>query len=346
MALPTSAAVRPLQIGETIDQVVADVIAYLPTVVGALLILVVGYVVGRILGGLVTRVVRRLGVDRYSAGTAVEEVGGEDSIARALGKLVAYYVYFVAVVAAADVLEIEMLTGLLTELGAYLPVLLGALIVLVLGFVVGRFVGDLVADLVGGFSIGQYFRDTPLEPLGDQEGEFGRIVGTVVAYYVYLITLLAVADILNVGALSTFLDDLVAYLPALVGGLLVLLVGIWVAERVAGLVADIGDSRATDLAAVAVKVLIYYLTATIALATIGFEIALLTNLFTGFVVAFFGALALALAIGIGVAVGLGGQEYVAENIDGWMGTVTESIGEEGSDREGGIGEDGSEREEP
>lgn len=334
----TSHIIQPLQTGsidETISQTIADVIAYLPTVVGALLILVVGYVVGRILGGVVRRVIQRLGIDRYSAGTAMEDVGGEDSIAHGLGKLVSYYVYFVAIVAAADVLDIALLTELLAELGAYLPVLLGALIVLVIGFVVGRFVGDIVADLVGGFSIGRHFRETPLESLGDQEGEFGRIVGIAVAYYIYLITLLAVADILNVGALSAFLDDLVAYLPALVGGLLVLLVGIWVAERVAGLVADVGDSRGTDVAAVVVKVFIYYLAATIALATIGFEIALLTSLFTGFVVAFFGALALALAIGIGVAVGLGGQEYVADNIDGWMGTMKESVREEDEEYEPG-----------
>ena len=130
------------------------------------------------------------------------------------------------------------------------------------------------------------------------------------------------------GALSTFLDELIAYLPALVAGLLVLLVGIWVAERLADLVADVGEGRMAAVGATAVKVFVYYLAITIALATAGFEIVVLTNLFTGFVVAFFGALAIALAIGVGVAVGLGGQEYVAENIDDWMATVTESVREE------------------
>lgn len=329
MSLPTTATLLQAgTIADTIDQTIADVITFLPVLLGALLIIVVGYVVGRILGGLVTRVLSRLGVDRYSAGTAVGNVGGEHGIARGLGKLVSYYVYFVAIVAAADVLDIALLTELLAELGAYLPVLLGALIVLVVGFVVGRFVGDFVAGLVGGFAIGQYFRGTPLEPIGDQEGEFGHIVGTAVAYYVYLITLLAVADILNVGALSTFLEEVVAYLPALIGGLLVLLVGIWIAEHLADLVADAGDGRTARIGAVGVKILVYYLTITIALATVGFEIVVLTNLFTGFVAAFFGALAIALAIGVGVAVGLGGQEYVAENIDGWMGTARESVPDE------------------
>jgi len=280
------------------------------------------------LGGLVTRAIRSLGIDRYSAGTSVEDVGGEDGIARGLGKLVAFYVYFVAIIAAADVLEIELVTDLLSELAVYLPVLLGALIVLIVGFIVGRFVGELVADIVGGFDIGQHFRDTPLESFGDQEGEFGRIVGILVAYYIYLITLLAVADILNVDELSTFLDDIVAYLPALVAGLLVLVVGIWVAERVGDHVAESGDTRAADIGATVVKVFIYYVAVTIALSTIGFEIALLTSLFTAFVVAFFGALALALAIGIGIAVGLGSHEYVAENIDGWMRTAKKSVEED------------------
>lgn len=330
MAQIDGAVVAPLQtsVTDSINQVIADVIAYLPTILGALVILIVGYVVGRLLGGLVTRVVRRLGVDRYSEGTAMEGVGGDDGIARALGKLVSYYVYFVAIIAAADVLAIELLTGLLTELGAFLPVIFGALVVLVIGFVVGRVIGDFVGDLIGGFDVGRYLQDTPLETLGDTEGEFGRIIGTLVTYYVYLITLLAVADILEVTALSSLLQTFAGYLPALVGGLLVLLVGIWAAERIGRLVDEIDDSRLTSIAALVVKVFVYYLTITIALSTIGISIEPLTSLFTSFVVAFFGALALALAIGVGLAVGLGGQEYVAENIDDWMGTLQETATED------------------
>lgn len=156
-------------------------------------------------------------------------------------------------------------------------------------------------------------------------------------YYIYLLTLLAVADILAVDALSAFLTTFADYVPALAGGLLVLLVGIWVAERVGSLVAESDEGRAAALTGLGVKVLIYYITVTIALGTIGFETTVLTNLFTAFVAAFFGALALALAIGIGVAVGLGGQDFVAENIDDWAGSASGlvSTGEGGEDSSGG-----------
>ncbi|WP_144905773.1 mechanosensitive ion channel family protein [Halobellus captivus] len=320
-----------MQVGGAIEQAVADAIAYLPTVVAALVILLIGYIIGRLLGGLVTRIIRRIGVDRYTEGTAIANVGEGDGVALALGKIVSYYVYFVALLAAADVLDIPQLTQLLSELGAFLPVVLGALVVLVIGFIVGRVIGDIVADIVGGFDVGRYLRETPLERLSDSEGEFGRIIGLLVTYYIYLLTLLAVADILAIDALSGLLDTFAAYLPALIGGLLVLLVGIWVAERVGMLVSDMGEGRMIHGASLVVKVLIYYITITIAVATIGFEILVLTNLFTAFIAAFFGALAIALAIGIGLAVGLGGQDYVAENIDGWVDSVRGEVDTEGYD---------------
>ena len=313
----------PLQssfVDETVDafeQAVTDAVEYLPVVVGALLVLVIGFVVGRILGGIVTRVVRRIGLGRYVSESAVEEVARSDAIARTLGRIVAYYVYFVAVVAAASILEIAALSELLTDLGTYLPVVLGALVVLIIGFIVARILGDIVAGVVGGFEVDSLLAETPLERFADTTGEFGRLVGRIVTYYVYLLTLVAVADILEIDTLSTLLNTFSGYLPALVGGLIVLLVGIWVAERVGALIAESDGSRPAHLAGLGAKILIYYLTVTIALGTIGFNTAVLTNLFTAFAVALFGALGLALAIGSGIALGLGGQEFVAENIDGW-----------------------------
>lgn len=332
--IPPSTALIPLQatIPDAIDETIAEVIAYLPTLLSALAILIVGYIVGRIVGGIVTRIVDRIGIGDYARGTAVEDVSDEDAgdgIARALGKLVAYYVYFVTLVAAANVLDIPQLSETLGELAAYLPVILGAVVVLIVGFVVGRVVGDIVADVVSGFHIGPRLRDTPLEQFGDQEGEFGRIVGLLVTYYVYLLTLLAVADIVEIDALSELLDTFASYLPALVGGLVVLLVGIWAAERVGDLVAESDDGAAARYAGLAVKLLVYYVTITIALAAIGFETFVLASLFTAFFVAFFGAAAIALAIGAGVALGLGGQDYVEENIGDWMGSMREAARDDG-----------------
>lgn len=323
-------------ISDTITQTINEAIAFLPNLVGALVILLVGWIVGRLLGALVERIIRGIGIGDYSRGTAVEEVSdGDDGIARAIGKLVAFYVYFVALVAAANILGIQALSDILSDLGDFLPVILGAVVVLVVGFIAGRVIGDIVADVVSGFNFRRYLRDTPLERFSDQEGEFGRLVGLVVTYYIYLLTLLAVADIVQIEALSTLLNEFAAYLPALIGGLVVLLVGIWIAERVGDLVAGSDPGRMTDVAGLAVKLIIYFITATVALDALGFGTALLTSVFVAFVVSFFGALGLALAIGIGVALGLGGQEYVRQNIGRWGREVRQTVEEGGGPSSGG-----------
>lgn len=333
----TPALLLQESIPDAITQTINDAIAFLPNVVGALLILLVGWIVGRLLQALVTRILEGIGIGDYSRGTAVEEVsdGDGDGIAKALGKLVAFYVYFVALVAAANILGIQALSDILSDLGDFLPVILGAVVVLVVGFVAGRVIGDIVASVVNGFNFRRYLRDTPLERFSDQEGEFGRYVGMIVTYYIYLLTLLAVADIVQIEALSELLNRFAEYLPALVGGLVVVLVGIWLAERIGDLVASSDPGRLSDLAGFGVKLLIYFITATVALDAMGFGTTLLTSVFVAFVVSFFGALGLALAIGIGVAVGLGGQDYVRNNIGRWGRQARTRVEESGGSSGGG-----------
>ncbi|GAB7095557.1 hypothetical protein JCM30237_27110 [Halolamina litorea] len=323
------------QISTWVDPSTFDgLVEFLPTLLGAVAILVVGLVVGRIVGGIVTRLARRVGLGHYAGGTAVEGVERNDGIARGLGRVVAYYVYLVALLAAADVLGINELTSLLSDLGSYTPVVLGALAVLIVGFVAGRIVGDMVAGVVSDFGVGRYLRETPFAAVGD-EYPFSYLVGTLVTYYVYLLTLLAAADILDIGALSTLLNEFASYLPALTAGLLVLLVGVWLAERAAEVTENTGDGQATHVAGLAVKLLVYYLTITVTLATVGVDVSVLTNLLSTVVVVFSGALGLSLAIAFGLAFGLGGRDFVAENIDDWAASIGDVVADgDGNDEDG------------
>lgn len=302
-----------------LQDTVASVIAFLPLVLSALVILLVGYVIGRVIEGIITRIVEGVGLSKYTRGTPLHNLGdGESGLARALGKLAAYYVYFLALLAAADVLNIEVLSQLLSDLGAFIPVVLSALVILVVGFVVGRIVGSLVEDLISGFGFEGYLRGTPLEGIARPTGGLSGIIGALAEYYIYFLTLLTAAGILQIPALSRLLNDFAGFVPALIGGVLVLVVGVLLAEFVEDIIASTDRSRLTDLVGLGVKLFVYYLAVTIALDTVGFDTAVLTNLFTVFVTAFFGALAVALALAVGIGVGWGSKDYVAENIDDWM----------------------------
>ena len=333
MEYPTGNSIVLQQVPSFLQDTIASIIAFLPLVLSALVILVVGYVIGRVLESIITRIIVGVGLSKYTQGTPLHNLGdGDGGLARALGKLAAYYVYFLALLAAADVLNIEVLSGLLSDLGTFIPVILSALVILVVGFVVGRVVGDLVEDLIGGFGFDGYLRETPLEGIARPAGGLGGIIGTLAEYYIYFLTLLTAAGVLGIPALSRLLNDFAGFVPALIGGVLVLVVGVLIAEFVEDIVASTDTSRLTDLVGLGVKLFVYYIAITIALDTVGFDTAVLTNLFTVIVTAFFGALAVALALAVGIGVGWGSKDYVADNIDDWMRRARResSFGDEGT----------------
>lgn len=313
------------QIPQFLQDTVASVVAFVPVIISTLVVLIIGWIIGRVLGGVVTRILERIGLSDYAQDTPLETEG--DGIASTLGTLAAYLVYFYTILAVADILNIDILSQLLSTIGQFLPVVLSAIVVLVIGFVIGRVVGDIITDVIGEFGLEGYFRDTPLENITARIGGVGGIVGLLVEYYIYFLTLLATADILQIPIFSDLLNTFAGYVPILIGGLIILFIGILVGEFLEDIVASTDASRLTTLLGLGAKLFVYYIAITIALDTIGFSTAVLTTFFTATVTAFFGALGLGLAIAIGIGVGWGSKDYVAENIDDWISRARGSASE-------------------
>lgn len=321
-----------VQVPNFLQDTVANIIGFIPAVIGAIVILLIGWILGRVLGGVVTRILEKIGLSNYTRGTPLESDTG---VASSIGTLIAYIVYFYAFLAAADVLGIAILSQLLSDIGAFLPIIFSAVIILVIGFVIGRNLGDIIANIVSGFGLDGYARGTPLEGVTTSTGGVGNAVGKLVEYVVYFLALLAAADTLGIPALSQLLNEFAAFAPALIGGLLVLVVGVFVADLLEGIVASTDASRLTTLVGLAVKLFVYYITITIALDTVGFDTDVLTTLFTTVVTAFFGALGVALALAVGIGVGWGSKDYVAANIDDWMSSARSSASDVAEDSETG-----------
>ncbi|MFC6764705.1 mechanosensitive ion channel family protein [Natrinema soli] len=324
--VPSGHTILQAQVPGFLEETIANIIAFIPAIFGAVIILLIGWILGRIIGGVTTRILEGIGLSEHTRGTPLEsDTDTDGGIASAIGTLVAYIVYFYAALAAADVLEIEILSESLSEIGAFLPVIFSAAVILVIGFIIGQRLGDIVAGIVRGFGLRTHIRGTPLEDVATSVGGIGTATGKLVEYAVYFFTLLTAADALGITALSQLLNDFAAFVPALIGGLLVLVIGVFVADALEDIVANVDATRLTTLAGLGVKLFVYYITITIALDTIGFSTTVLTTLFTAAVAAFFGALGVALALAVAIGVGWGSKDYVAENIEDWMASARRSV---------------------
>jgi small-conductance mechanosensitive channel len=136
------------------QQMINEIIVFLPDLLAAIVILIIGWIVGRLLGRGIAALLDRLGVDdalaRTSVGKAiVRQYGGEGTrgIVQFFDLIVRWFVYLIAILAAANVLNLSFLTGLVQQIIAFLPNVAAFVILLIVGFIVIDYFADFLRNL-------------------------------------------------------------------------------------------------------------------------------------------------------------------------------------------------------
>ena len=130
-----------------LQETVSGVVNFLPQLVGALIILLIGWFVGRLVSSVVRRVADRTNIDRSVLKTPLGGAlgGSEKAVSASLGRIGAYFVYALAILTAADALAIDLLSMWIADAVSYLPAFVAGLLIIVIGFVLADFLGDVVS---------------------------------------------------------------------------------------------------------------------------------------------------------------------------------------------------------
>ncbi len=125
------------------NEVINDLVTALPAIIGALLILLVGYIIAKVVSGIVKRLVNRGGVDKTFAERG-SEVYGTRTSAMTPSSLAATATFWVIMVvffiAAANFLGWPQVSQLLNDFVAWLPNLIVAVIILIAAPLLARIV--------------------------------------------------------------------------------------------------------------------------------------------------------------------------------------------------------------
>jgi small-conductance mechanosensitive channel len=123
-------------------------VAFLPNLVVAVVIFIVGWLVGAGLGRVVAQIVNSLRVDQALRSTGIEHVlsraGFELNAGKFLGFLVKWFFIVVFLIAALDVLNLTQVNEFLTGLVNYLPHVIMAVLILLASAVVAEAVERVV----------------------------------------------------------------------------------------------------------------------------------------------------------------------------------------------------------
>lgn len=122
------------------------IVTILPVLIGAVLILLIGWIVGRLLGKAVRMVLDKLQVDNLFADSSFLKAlaGAGITISHIFDIVIRLFVYLIAVLAAVDLLNLDYLSALMKDIVEYIPHIIVFVLIVIIGFVLIDYFADFL----------------------------------------------------------------------------------------------------------------------------------------------------------------------------------------------------------
>ncbi|GAA1572131.1 hypothetical protein GCM10009804_30560 [Kribbella hippodromi] len=194
-----------------------------------------------------------------------------------------------------------------SKLLSFIPNLLGGLVILVIGYFVAKVLGKLVGKLLGRVGFDQWMERAGVSGVLQRSGTgltASAMLGKVVFWFVFLISFTMFASALGVPEISTFMSDMLAYIPRIFAAIVIVCLAALFANFLAAIIR--GATGNETLAKVGRYAILVY-AAFAALTQLGVAVQLTGNTL---LIVLAGA-----ALALGLAFGLGGREMAGRALN-------------------------------
>jgi hypothetical protein len=151
-----------VEVGDSLQRGLDNLIGFLPNLIGFLIILAVGYVIARVVKGIVTKLLEKVGTDRAihsgSTGEYVNRVAPGFRPSSVIGTVTFWFLFLGVLAIAVSQLGIATLDNFVADLVAYLPNVVVAVLILVVAIALAGFVGTALERTMGDTPTGKVVR--------------------------------------------------------------------------------------------------------------------------------------------------------------------------------------------
>ena len=284
-----------------LTNMVDKIFSFIPNILIAGVVFVVGYIIAKVVRGIVTNLVSTFDVQKLASKAGLSEQNSLPNIAGSLAFLV---VIIPTIIAALNALKIDVIarpaTNMLNKIMEALPNIFMAAAILIVTFYVVRMVANIIKGLIENTQINQLPAKVGLqETMGDKK--ISDLVSYAIIFFAMLFAAIAAADLLGFEPISAIITMFIAFGANIILGAVILFIGFWLANIIAGVVER--SEQGSQFLANIVRVLIMGLVLAMGLKAMGIADSIV-NLAFGLTL---GAVAVAFALSFG----LGGQEAAA-----------------------------------
>lgn len=130
---------------------------FIPRLFGALIVVLLGFVVAKLLDTLLSKLLAKLGLDRLMVGAGLSKllsrVGIQVPVSTVIGKVVYWFVLLIFLVSAAESLGLERVSATLDVFALYLPKVFAAGLVLLAGVLLAQLAASLLRGAAEGVGL-------------------------------------------------------------------------------------------------------------------------------------------------------------------------------------------------
>lgn len=287
-------------IAGTISRFVSAFVDYLPNILAAVVLVYVGVLVARLLGQVVSVVLKKTKLDDLAKKAGAE---GKSSVLLSdiLTKILVGFVTLVAIVAALSVLNIPVISepaiSIIYSIFAAIPNIVLAVVVAAVGMLVANLACGLLQNVltaVGFDAVAGKF-------LPGLKASASKILVNIVKAFLVIFIATQSLQALELPVFAGIAAELIAWLPVLVKAALIVLAAFVGANLVEGAL-----SKCCAKAAKAAKAAVFTVAGFMLLSQLGIASAIVEKVFV-IVVA-------ALAVAFAIAFGLGGKEFAFKTL--------------------------------
>lgn len=217
------------EITNSFINIIDQFIAFIPTLVAIIILIIVGKIVGTFLGKLGARFLDKIGLDDLVDKTIIggmikraqmSTVGFFDAVIR-------WFIYIIFAMIILDLLNIEVVNNFISMIILYIPLMISAFIVLLVGLLVVDFISDLVKKVLISTGVDEKFEETAFGASVKSGGlTVSGTVSGLIRLFGYLVFLAAASNILQLTMITQLFIDITQYLPRLFTGILILIIGL------------------------------------------------------------------------------------------------------------------------
>lgn len=284
----------------------------IPNLFGAGVIAFVGWIVAKILSGLISNLLATTGADN------IMKVAGDDAtnnikLSKVAGTVVFALVLIPSLIAALEALEMraisEPASDMLSMVFTAIPNILIAGVILAIAYYVSKFVASVVVNLLSSIGFNELPAKLGFADAFSEGAKPATIIGKIIIFFALLFASVEAANRLGFSQVSEIVSVFIQFGGDILLGSVILVVGFWLSNLAYNTIDSASGKKSSGLASIA-RIAIIGLVVAMGLRAMGIADDIVNMAF--------GLTLGAVAVAVALAFGLGGREAAGKQLEHWF----------------------------